>query len=78
MKKNIQRLYFKFYVQRWNEGHSIELKELRKTTPQAKFRQFLSLMSSNHLFGSPYLKLKEINTVLKRWNILRKGWPHAT
>jgi len=77
MKKNIQKLYLKLYVKRWKEINSIELKELRKTTLQEKFRQFLSLMLANHLFDSPTSKLKESNVILKRWNLLRKGSSHA-
>lgn len=63
------------WLARWKEVDERAILELRRLTPEQKFRQLSSLMNSARHFAWPESEAAEDATVRELWNRLRRASP---
>jgi hypothetical protein len=61
------------YKKKWRQMESIEIQELQTAPMSLKFKQLCLLMNSFRFPQSGKEREKEINTVRKRWIVLKKN-----
>jgi hypothetical protein len=60
------------YVERWKLVNETEIRELRETSVETKFRQLAALMESALALGWTTTDEAEVEAVRERWNRLRR------
>ncbi len=73
-KQRISRKEARAWRKRWAAVNRAEIEELRRTTPEEKFRQLCALMESAKALGWARALAAEEAEVRERWMRLRKAY----